>query len=86
MAVVYLPKALRNLSGGNSSVVARGKTVREVFEDLDRQFPGIHDRLFAGSSIQPGLMLAVGSRMGARLLDSVDENDEIHILPAIGGG
>jgi hypothetical protein len=42
--------------------------------------------LFSGSSIQPGLMLAVGSRMGARLLDSVDENDEIHILPAIGGG
>ncbi len=86
MAVVYLPKALQTLSGGNSPVVARGKTVREVFDDLDRQFPGIRDRLCAGSSIQSGLMLAVGSRMGARLLDSVDENEEIHILPAIGGG
>lgn len=86
MAVVYLPKALQMFSGGHSPVVARGKTVREVFEDLDQQYPGVRDRLLAGSSIQPGLMLAVGSRMGARLLDPVDENDEIHILPAIGGG
>ncbi len=36
---VRLPTVLRNSAGGHASVQANGSTVREVFEDLVRQFP-----------------------------------------------
>lgn len=86
MAQVHLPSALHDLTGGASAVAAAGTTVREVVADLERQFPGIQDRLCRGAVLRPGLMAVVGSKMSAGLNEPVGPDDEVHFLPALGGG
>lgn len=86
MAQVHLPIALRDLTGGTAVVAAAGTTVREVVDDLERQFPGIKDRLCRGAVLRPGLMAVVGSKMSAGLSEPVRPDDEVHFLPALGGG
>ncbi|HTN02139.1 MAG TPA: MoaD/ThiS family protein [Planctomycetaceae bacterium] len=86
MAQVHLPSALRDLTDGTAVVVAGGATVREVVENLERQFPGIKGRLCRGAVLRPGLMAVVGSKMSAGLNEPVGPDDEVHFLPALGGG
>lgn len=86
MAQVHLPAALRDLTAGATVVTAGGGTVREVIADLERQFPGVQDRLCRGAVLRPGLMAVVGSQMSAGLNAAVGPDDEVHFLPALGGG
>jgi molybdopterin synthase sulfur carrier subunit len=87
MATVFIPAALRRLTGGEDRVEAAGSTVREVIEDLERRFPGIRKELMEGSELSASLAVAVdGEILGGGLLEPVREGSEIHFLPAIGGG
>lgn len=87
MATVYIPALLRPLTGGKHRVQAQGGTVQEVVDDLDRQFPGIRDRLVQNNDLAPSLAVSVdGEVVPTRLLEPVRETSEIHFLPAIGGG
>lgn len=86
MAQVHLPAALRDLTGGAAVVTAAGGSVREVIADLERQFPGVQDRLCRGAMLRPGLMAVVGSHMAANVNQPVAPDDEVHFLPALGGG
>src|SRR5258705_6375872 len=43
--VVRIPTPLRSLTKGNAEVQAKGGTVDDVVEDLERQFPGLRERL-----------------------------------------
>lgn len=86
MAQVHLPDALRDLTGGAAVVTAAGTTVREVIDALDRQFPRVKDRLCRGAVLRPGLMAVVGPNMAANLNQPVGPDDEVHFLPALGGG
>ena len=38
---VSFPSALRSRVGGCSTVIARGRTIREIIDDLDQRFPGL---------------------------------------------
>jgi sulfur-carrier protein len=42
---VAIPASLRRLTGGASSVQASGKTIGELFTDIDRQHPGFKSQL-----------------------------------------
>jgi molybdopterin synthase sulfur carrier subunit len=42
---VLFPHALRERAGGRGSVVAEGRTVREVIDALERDFPGMRFNL-----------------------------------------
>ena len=42
---VYVPTPLRMYTGKQSSVEAQGATLAELFNDLDRQFPGMRFRI-----------------------------------------
>mgnify|MGYP001258294316 FL=1 len=87
MARVFIPATMRTLAGGRDSVEANGRNVREVINDLERQFPGMKDRLCEGDSLRPGLAVAIGGSVSALgLLQRVDLDSEVHFLPAIGGG
>lgn len=87
MAVVFLPAALRPLAEDQESVQVDGENVREIIRQLDARYPGIADRLCDGSRLRPGLQIVVGDSVSSLgLLAPVAPDDEVHFLPAIGGG
>ena len=87
MAIVYIPALLRPLAGGKHRVRAQGRTVQEVVDDLDRQFPGIRERIVQNDDLSPSLAVSVdGEIVPTGLLEPVQETSEIYFLPAIGGG
>jgi molybdopterin synthase sulfur carrier subunit len=86
MPTVLLPALLRALAGGASSVEASGTTLRAVIEDLDRQFPGLRDRIVDVGMIRPDVMIAVDADEVRDLDAPVPNGSEVHILPAIAGG
>ncbi len=87
MVRVFLPSGLRRLAGGKGELAASGETVREIIDDLDRQFPGIRERLCDGDRLRPGMSVVVGSTIGNQgLLQPVPPDAEVHFLPSVGGG
>ncbi len=66
---------------------AEGKTVRALIEDLERQHPGIRERLIHADSLRPGMAVVVNGTAGTLgLLQPIPDGAEVHFLPAIGGG
>jgi molybdopterin synthase sulfur carrier subunit len=87
MALVWIPPLLRDLTGGCESVSASGASIAQVIADLERQYPGIRDRLCRGDELRPGLAVVVDSRASnLGLLEVVKPDSEVHFLPAISGG
>lgn len=87
MAQVFLPPALRSLAGGQETLEVPGGTVREILAELERRHPGVQAGLCQGHSLRPGLAVSVGGAVSTLgLLQPVRPDDEVHFLPAIGGG
>src|SRR5688572_23870874 len=87
MPRVFIPAAMRELAGGRTFVEAMGANVQEVISDVDRQLPGFRDRVCQANALRPGLSVVVNCSASALgTLQKVAPADEIHFLPAIGGG
>jgi len=87
MARVFIPSQLRELTGGQAEVAAVGPTVRSLVEDLERQFPGLAERLCQGDSLAPNLQVSIDGTFSRRGLEArVQPDSEIHFLPVFGGG
>lgn len=87
MPTVFIPPLLRELTAGKEQVNVTGKNVRQVIDNLEDQFPGVLERLCSGNELKPGLSVAVGSNVSnLGLFQKVDEDSEVHFLPAVGGG
>jgi molybdopterin converting factor small subunit len=85
VAIVFIPSQLSKLTGGARRVEASGKTLRDVIDSLDRDHPGIRERLVEGNRLRPGLAAAVDNAF-VGLLQPVEETSEIHFVPAMQGG
>ena len=86
MATVILPALLRPLAGGAGKIEATGSTLRDVLDDLERQHPGIRDRVVDGAGFRPEVFVASGGEEAFGLDAPVPAGAEVHILPAIAGG
>ena len=87
MARVFVPAALRTLTGGQAEVDIAGTTVREVIDRLDELYPGTKAQLCRDNQLRPGLMVAVDASMASSGIREILKPDsEVHFLPAIGGG
>lgn len=86
MPTVRLSALLRPLAGGASSVEASGATLRGVIDDLERQFPGLQERMVDAGEIRPDVMIAIDADEVRDLDAPVQTNSEVHVLPAIAGG
>ena len=89
MPKVWIPSRLQGLTRGQQRVRVPGRSLRQVINNLEREFPGIKAQLVSedGEDIIPGLAVVIDTQtanMG--LLEQVEENSEVHFLPAIGGG
>jgi MoaD family protein len=86
---VRIPASLRTLTGGKDEVQAQGETVGALIDDLEKNHPGIKDRLVDEKGVRRFVNLYVGEE-DVRFLDGlgtkVKAGDELSIVPAIAGG
>ena len=89
MPEVWIPPKLQQLTGGKQQVQVEGSTVRQVINNLERQYPGVKEFLCdeMEEDLIPGLAVIVdGEASQLGMLQKVQENSEVHFLPALGGG
>jgi sulfur-carrier protein len=87
MAVVYIPAALRGLTGGEASVTVAAENLRELFDRLEEAYPGLKSRLMDGDRLAAGMAVFVDGAIPATgLRTKLSPTAEIHFAPAIAGG
>jgi molybdopterin synthase sulfur carrier subunit len=87
VAEVRIPTMLRELTGGRETVEAAGATVRDVINDLERQWPGIREHLVEGGRLRGNLSVAVDGEVSPLgLAEAVEPSSEVHFVAAIRGG
>ena len=91
MAVeVRLPNILRPLAGGEAAVTAKGETLREIFEDLGRQYPGLRPSLLTQEGeVHRHLNVFLNDddvRYLGKLDAKVGTEDTVTLMPAVAGG
>ena len=87
MTTVYIPSLLRKLTGGKDRTTVTGKTVGEIVEDLERQFPGFRNRVVEDGDLVGSIAVSINGEIGTEgLTESVPDGGEVHFVPAIGGG
>jgi len=87
--IVRIPAALRPITGGKDEVKAQGETIGEILDDLDKQHPGLKDRLVDAKGVRRFINIYLGEedvRFLQGLATQVKSGDSISIVPAIAGG
>ncbi len=87
--IVRIPAALRSLTGGQDEVKAAGATVGEIIDTLDKQHPGLKERLLDDKGVRRFINIYVGEedvRFLQGLATALKSGDQITIVPAIAGG
>lgn len=88
--LVRIPTPLRAVTKGAAEVKAAGDNVADLLDNLDRQFPGLRERLVAeGGEVRQFINIYVNEE-DIRFLQgketAVKEGDHVSIVPAIAGG
>ena len=87
MANVFIPSLMQSLTNGEKQVRVEGSTVRQIINNLDGMYPGFKDRLVEDGRVKPNISVAVdGEVTPLGMIERVNEDSEVHFLPAIGGG
>ena len=87
MPTVFIPYQLRTLTAGKRSLHSDKLILNEIFTDLDSKYPGIRAAVIEDDAVKPGISILCGEwqpKFG--LLEKVQPDTEIHIVPAISGG
>jgi len=86
---VRIPPPLRTLTSGREEVEAAGGTIRALIDDLERNYPGMKERLCDEKGVRRFVNIYQNEE-DIRFLDSLDtaisDGDAISIVPAIAGG
>ena len=91
MAVlVRIPTPLRSVTKGSAEVQAKGATVADLVEDLERQFSGLRDRLMDEKGELRRFINVYVNEEDVRFLQgkttALKDGDTVSIVPAIAGG
>jgi sulfur-carrier protein len=87
MPTVVIPALLRKFTGGQERVDVPGKSIRELVRQLGDQFPGIDQQLLQDGDIRPSIAVSIDGEIATGgVLDPVNEDSEVHFIPALGGG
>ena len=91
MAVlVRIPTPLRTLTKGAAEVQADAATVTDLIEVLERQFPGLKERLVEdGGELRRFINIYINQediRFLQGATTTLKQGDEVSIVPAIAGG
>jgi molybdopterin synthase sulfur carrier subunit len=87
---VRIPTPLRSITKGNAEVQVKGTTVDDVMQDLERQFPGLRERLLDEKGELRRFINLYVNEEDVRFLQgrttTLKDGDTVSIVPAIAGG
>ena len=87
---VRIPTPMRALAKGAAEAQAKGDTVEALIGDLERQFPGLRERLVDEAGELRRFVNIYVNQEDIRFLDNkatkLKDGDEVAIVPAIAGG
>ncbi len=87
---VLIPTPLRNLTGEKDTIVADGKTVAALFDAIEKQHPGLKERLCDERGEIRRFVNVYVNQEDIRFKDgkntALSDGDELSIVPAIAGG
>lgn len=88
--VVRIPTPLQKLTADKAEVSAEGGTVQDLLQDLERQFPGLKERLCDPNGRLRRFVNVYVNEEDIRFLKqeatALKDGDEVSIIPAIAGG
>ena len=88
--LVRIPTPLRSLTSGHGQVHAKGDSVSALVDDLERQFPGLRERLLDDAGELRRFINVYVNEEDVRFLQgkttALKDGDEVSIVPAIAGG
>jgi sulfur-carrier protein len=87
---VRVPTPLRKFTKGVDEVDAQGNNIRSIVEDLEKNYPGIKERICDDSGKVRRFVNVYVNGDDIRFLQNLEtalkEGDNISIVPAIAGG
>jgi molybdopterin synthase sulfur carrier subunit len=88
--LVRIPTPLRRVTNGIPEVQAKGPDLGALIDDLERQYPGIRERLCEESGELRRFVNIYVNQEDVRFLSgretALKDGDEVSIVPAIAGG
>ena len=86
---VRVPTILRTYTDGEKSVTAQGGTLAALIDDLESNHTGIKERLIDNGELRRFVNVYVNDedvRFTGSLETSLQDGDQVVILPAVAGG
>ncbi len=88
--IVRVPAPLQKLTQNRAEVEAKGRTVRELIDNLAESFPGIKERICDETGKVRKFINIYVNEEDVRFLQmdetQLKDGDEVSIIPAIAGG
>jgi molybdopterin synthase sulfur carrier subunit len=89
MVKVRIPTPLQKLTDGKSEVDCSAKNILELVEALEKDYPGMKERLSEGGKIRRFINIYVNEediRFVNKEETTLKDGDNVSIVPAIAGG
>jgi len=87
---VRIPTPLRTLTENQEIVRVQGSTISEIIDDLQKNYPGLKERICDENGELHRFLNIYLNNEDIRFKDgketSINDGDEISIIPAIAGG
>jgi len=84
---VLLPSPLADYTAHRREVEANGATLDELFDDLDRRYPGLRFRVIdEQDAIRPHIKIFVNRVQAAGVERRLAPTDEVLVVAALSGG
>jgi molybdopterin synthase sulfur carrier subunit len=87
---VRIPTPLQKLTANQGEISASGLTLKEVLADLEKQFPGMKERLYDDKGGLRRFINFYVNNEDVRFMNgettALKDGDEVSIVPAIAGG
>lgn len=86
---VTVPTLLRTFTQDKKRIEVQGQTVLDVIEDMEKQYPGVKERLIGDGQVHRFVNIYVNDddiRFVDNLATVLKAGDSLTILPAVAGG
>lgn len=84
---VLLPTPLADYTAHRREVQAQGQSLDQLFDDLDRQYPGLRFRVIdEQGAIRPHIKMFVNRVQAASIAAPLAPDDEVLVVAALSGG
>ena len=86
---VRIPGSLQRWFSGSDTAESKATTIQECIEDLERQFPGMQERLLDENNEVTSVMIFLNGDNILKLEGletSLKDGDELSIMPLAAGG